>query len=260
MNVIELLQSFLVAILITSAVGKVRAWVRDEDPWPQVKNFLWLHVPLLWVVVAEVIVILLYLTPSYVKPVVSGMTLGLLFLGFAVASFTLKGQKCACFGSHGNTIGWSRIIMNTAAGLLAFGMAISGLPEGTTLERSVQVTVLSIMLFIAFAVRNAVMRKKFEGASNSDGAALYLIMAPGCAACDALKRLIRNYDLRGTGLRTLDYASEEDRKVIHKLSPEIGTPAIVAVRGSDTVGVPEITMGAGACYAQIKKMADVVHT
>lgn len=260
MNAIELVQSLLVAVLVTSAVGKIRLWRRDEDPWPEGKNFLWLHVPLWGVVLAEAVVIFLYLVPSYVEPALSGLVLGLIYFGFAVAAYTLKGRKCACFGVQGKPIGWLRIMANTAAGLLAFSTVTVSFPAGSIFDRVVQVAVLSSVLLAAFAVHDAVRRKKFEEAIISNDTDLYLIMAPGCAACDALKRLVRDYDLRRAGLRVLDYESEEDREVIQSLSPDIGTPAIVAVRRGAAAGVPEITRGAGSCYAQIKKIADLAHT
>ena len=128
------------------------------------------------------------------------------------------------------------------------------------LERAVLVAVFSAALLSAFAVCDFVGRKSFEKVSGAEDAELYLVMAPGCAACKALDRLVRDYDLSAAGVQVLDYASERDREVIQALSPDIGTPAIIAVRGGDTVGEPEITTGAGACYAQIKKMADAAHT
>lgn len=260
MNATDLVQSLLVAVLAVSALGKVSAWVRDEDPWPEGANFLWLHVPLWLVVAAEAVVTAMYLAPTHVDPALSGMALGLIFLGFAVAAYTLKGRRCACFGARGKPIGWPRITANTAAGLLAFGTVAAGFPGEDPLERAVLVAVFSAALLSAFAVRDFVGRKSFEKVSGAEDAELYLVMAPGCAACKALDRLVRDYDLSAAGVQVLDYASERDREVIQALSPDIGTPAIIAVRGGDTVGEPEITTGAGACYAQIKKMADAAHT
>lgn len=255
MLLFDFAQGALVAVLLVSVIGKVLSAARGRAAWPEGPNFFSLHIPMSLVIVCEIIVIIAYLSPWLISPSWSGVANALLYSCFAIATGTLRGRSCACFGTQGKPIGRIRIGLGWTVATVAWVAAL--LPSTIVSALPRLTVVMAITLAIGAAMGTAIFlrKKRFAQASQAEGSNHYLILSPGCAACTAVQRLLAGVNLPEYGITVLNKAEEEDRVAAAALAPESPTPAfVVETRDGE---VDQIVTGAGPCYDQIQQMKQV---
>lgn len=254
MMLFDLFQATLVAILIVSVIAKITSWLLGRAVWPSGENFFSIHIPMWVVIIAEIIVIATYLAPAVILDKWSSLAIVALYASFAVASTTLRGQTCACFGVRGKPIGPIRIGINWLAVVVAAIPTIFPSMMVTTVQRLVAVLIIAIIIVLIAGIELVIQRTQFMQASKTTASVQYLITSPGCAACDALHRLLYDINLSQYDVRILDKSIEEEDLLATKLAPGSATPALVVVPDAERLEKNQIVSGAGPCYDQIKQL------